>query len=79
MLAVLLAYVVLAASSTSPLAFAAFLAGFGIMGGMRATEHVRFDVRLGLDRRRRRRVLRPDLLRASSATASTSRRRSTRS
>ena len=44
MLVVLLAYVTLAAELEVTLAFAAFLAGFGVMGGMRATEHVRFNV-----------------------------------
>ncbi|MGH8990452.1 MAG: hypothetical protein ACRDZ7_02865 [Acidimicrobiia bacterium] len=38
MMAVLLGYVSLAATLDVTLVFAAFLAGFGIMGGMRSTE-----------------------------------------
>jgi Kef-type K+ transport system membrane component KefB len=43
---VLLAYVSLAAALDVTLAFAAFLAGFGIVGGMKNTEHQRFRVPL---------------------------------
>lgn len=39
---VLLGYVSVAAALDVTLAFAAFLAGFGIVGGMRSTEHERF-------------------------------------
>jgi Kef-type K+ transport system membrane component KefB len=42
MLAVFLAYVSLAAALDVTLAFAALLAGFGVMGGMRGTEQARF-------------------------------------
>jgi Kef-type K+ transport system membrane component KefB len=44
--AVLLAYVTVAAALDVTLAFAAFLAGFGIVGGMKNTEHQRFRVPL---------------------------------
>ena len=44
MMAVLLGYVSLAATLDVTLVFAAFLAGFGIMGGMRSTEQGRFQV-----------------------------------
>lgn len=44
MMAVLLGYVSLAATLDVTLVFAAFLAGFGIMGGMRSTEQTRFQV-----------------------------------
>jgi Kef-type K+ transport system membrane component KefB len=40
---VFLAYVSVAAAFDVTLAFAAFLAGFGIMGGFRSTEHERFQ------------------------------------
>ncbi len=42
MLAVMLGYVALAAALDVTVVFAAFLAGFGVMGGMRSTEHGRF-------------------------------------
>jgi Kef-type K+ transport system membrane component KefB len=44
--AVFLAYVSVAAAVDVTLAFAAFLAGFGIVGGMKSTEHQRFRVPL---------------------------------
>lgn len=44
MMAVLLGYVSLAATLDVTLVFAAFLAGFGIMGGMKSTEQGRFQV-----------------------------------
>ncbi|MFI0444952.1 cation:proton antiporter [Actinomadura sp. 6N118] len=43
---VLLGYVSVAAVFDVTLAFAAFLAGFGIVGGMKSTEHQRFQVPL---------------------------------
>jgi K+:H+ antiporter len=39
---ILLGYVSLAAALDVTLAFAAFLAGFGVVGGMKSTEHLRF-------------------------------------
>ena len=45
-MAVLLAYVSVAAALDVTLAFAAFLAGFGIVGGMKNTEYQRFRVPL---------------------------------
>jgi Kef-type K+ transport system membrane component KefB len=42
MLAVFLGYVALAAALDVTLAFAALLAGYGVMGGMKSTEHLRF-------------------------------------
>ena len=42
MLTVFLAYVSLAAALDVTLAFAALLAGFGVMGGMKGTEQARF-------------------------------------
>lgn len=44
MLAVFLGYVALAAALDVTLAFAALLAGYGVMGGMKSTEHARFRV-----------------------------------
>ncbi|HKY74723.1 MAG TPA: cation:proton antiporter [Acidimicrobiia bacterium] len=42
MLTVFLGYVALAAALDVTLAFAALLAGYGVMGGMKSTEHARF-------------------------------------
>ncbi|HEV3364881.1 MAG TPA: cation:proton antiporter [Acidimicrobiia bacterium] len=42
MLTVFLGYVALAAALDVTLAFAALLAGYGVMGGMKSTEHLRF-------------------------------------
>ena len=42
MLTVFLGYVALAAALDVTLAFAALLAGFGVMGGMKGTEQARF-------------------------------------
>ncbi|MEW6477156.1 MAG: cation:proton antiporter [Actinomycetota bacterium] len=44
MLSVFLGYVALAAALDVTLAFAALLAGYGVMGGMKSTEHARFRV-----------------------------------
>jgi K+:H+ antiporter len=47
MLAVMLGYVALASALEVTLVFAAFLAGFGIVGGMKGTEQLRFANPLG--------------------------------
>jgi len=44
MLTVFLGYVALAAALDVTLAFAALLSGYGVMGGMKSTEHARFRV-----------------------------------
>ncbi|HYH51758.1 MAG TPA: cation:proton antiporter [Acidimicrobiia bacterium] len=44
MLTVFLGYVALAAALDVTVAFAALLAGYGVMGGMKSTEHARFRV-----------------------------------
>lgn len=47
MLAVMLGYVALASALDVTLVFAAFLAGFGIVGGMKGTEQLRYAAPLG--------------------------------
>ena len=63
MLTVFLGYVALAAALDVTLAFAALLAGYGVMGGIKSTEHPPVPGAVAVDQRRRRVLLRAGVLR----------------